>query len=179
MAICLMPIMVTDYRLVANPLVTASNASERGWAIVRSLGLTEEGRASLEEMRATVLGHSSDQIGLIELFGGIGGARLALELLRIEPGIHVYVEPSEEAALVSMGEWPEAIRHSVIEDLEEGDVQQWVKAGPHVAVWIVTAGFPCLKNPTTQIYQHIGRVKACFQKFQESWSMPFEKVAVP
>ena len=48
LAMCLMPLMITDFRLVVSPLVTASDASETGWAVTRSESLAEEGRACLE-----------------------------------------------------------------------------------------------------------------------------------
>ena len=81
MALCLMPVMVTDFRLGVSPMVAASDASQTGMAVVRSIGLTGEGLTSLRDFMSADLSDASDQVGLIDLEGGIGSARRALEIL--------------------------------------------------------------------------------------------------
>ena len=176
-AMCLMPFMVTDFRLLVSPMVTASDASQSGMAVVRTQGLTQEGATALEELKNAELSPSSDKIGLVELFGGIGGARRALELLQVEPAVHVYVDNSPEATRVVAIAWPESVRHSMVEDITEEDVKAWVAAGPHIAVWILVAGFPCQgltalnsqrsnhRDAKTQLCFEIGRIRSMLEKF--------------
>ena len=39
-------------------------------------------------------------LGLVESFGGIGGARRALEILGVTPGLHLHLETDEKAKRV-------------------------------------------------------------------------------
>ena len=65
-ALCLMPIMVTDYRLIISPLVTASDASLTGMALVRSVRLTNQGLMSLSELQSAQVSAQAEQLGLFE-----------------------------------------------------------------------------------------------------------------
>ena len=141
MAMSLMPIMLTDFRLVLSQMVTASDASTTGMAVVRSGGLTAEGKAALAEMRCSATEAAGEHVGLVNLFGGVGAARRALELIGIEPGVHVHIESCPTAAAIVKREWPAAFQHVTAETVDEQDVKNWVAAGPHISVWIVFGSF--------------------------------------
>ena len=82
-ALAFIPLMFTNLRLPVDGLVIVSDASETGGAFCRSAGLSSEGLRSLG--RWTHGGHDcgADQILLISLYDGIGGARRAFELCRV------------------------------------------------------------------------------------------------
>ena len=106
-AMCLMPIMLTDFRLVIRPMVTASDASTTGMAVVRSAGFKSEGKAALAEMRGAATGAAGERVGLINLFG-FGAARRAVELICIKPGVHVNIESNQAASAIVNRQWPGA-----------------------------------------------------------------------
>ena len=71
MAMSLMPIMLSYFRLVLSPMVTASDASSTGMAVVRSAGFSAEGKAALAEMRGAATAAAGERVGLVELSGGV------------------------------------------------------------------------------------------------------------
>ena len=131
MAMSLMPI----FRLVITPMTTASDASSTGMPVVRLAVFTVAGKAALANMRGAATAAARERVGLVDLFGGVGGARGALELIGIEPAVHVHVENNPTAS------GPCAFRHGTIEAIDDRDVKRWVAAGPHVSVWIVFGDF--------------------------------------
>ena len=176
MALSRMPIMLTDFRLVISPMVTASDASPIGMAVVRSAGLTAEGNAALDQMREAQTAAAGERVGLVDLFGGIGGTRRALELIGIEPGVHVHVDSNATASAITHREWPGGFRLDSVEAIDEEEVKKWVAAGPHVNIWIVFATFPThdVMEPTSSrkhtgglqaaLSQHINRITELVRK---------------
>ena len=71
-AVCLMPLMLVDFRLQANPLVIATDASEQGLGVCHSIGLTSLGRAKQAALARGRDNEGPTGIGLIELFAGLG-----------------------------------------------------------------------------------------------------------
>ena len=77
----LSPLYFHSFRAEVDPLVTASDASERGGCLMKSAGLTPEGKAEVEKLGteneddhdATLA--LADEVVLLSLFDGIGGQR--------------------------------------------------------------------------------------------------------
>ena len=103
-ALCLMPLMLCDYRLVISPLATCSDASEGGSGACRSTGLSPKGLRELSELASGVPKVNGDLIGIIELAGGLGGLRRSIEILGGEPAVGVYVDPDPGACAAALAE---------------------------------------------------------------------------
>ena len=103
-ALCLMPLMLCDYRLVISPLATCSDASEGGSGACRSTGLSPLGLKQLNELASGVPMVNGDKVGIIEPGGGLGGLRRAIEVLGGEPAVAVYVDPDPGACATVLAE---------------------------------------------------------------------------
>ena len=105
-AICLLPLMRIDLRVKVTGMVSASDASEAGGGVTVSSGLSEQGWSRLGEGERHRQQGLEDGLVLIESFGGIGGARRALELLGITPAAHISIECNPEAVRVTKAAYP-------------------------------------------------------------------------
>jgi len=81
--LCAIPLLRMDLRLSCDSLTTCSDASEWGAGVCYATTITEQGRDALGGFSRQVGGPGRDEVGLIELFGGIGGGRRALEILGV------------------------------------------------------------------------------------------------
>ena len=77
--LCSLPLMVMDLRLRTDPVVTASDASEDGCGVCKTVHLKADGVKVLRSM-GNLKSAVNEDIGLIELYAGLGGARQALWL---------------------------------------------------------------------------------------------------
>ena len=82
-ALCFLPVMRTDLRVPCSGLVTASDASLVGGAVCQAISLTSEGHRRALRAGSAHSSSSADELALLSLFDGIGGARRALDLLGI------------------------------------------------------------------------------------------------
>ena len=144
MLICALPLMIMDLRLRTDPVVTASDASEEGCGVCRSVYLQPVGikaLRSLKEHEAPLNGN----IGLVEIFAGISGARQALCLAGINPGVHVLIDTNHGSVRASKMAWPRAISWSDARSVTLEMVRSLLQVALHVDLWIVTGAFPCLE----------------------------------
>ena len=105
-ALALLPFLLTDFRLVVIPLVTARDASESGFGIPRPSSLSARGQVALVELQGAAAPMATNKVGLVEVCGGIGGARRALELLGVEAASRAFVKCAPAARCVVAQEWP-------------------------------------------------------------------------
>ena len=80
-ALCLPPQREFDLRAPASGTLTSSDASLRGGGACFSVGLKQQVTPPVLGELGRPLGNGRDQVGLIFLFSGIGGTRMALEHL--------------------------------------------------------------------------------------------------
>jgi len=104
---------------------------------------------------------NGDLIGIIELAGGLGGLRRAIEILGGEPAVGVYVDPDPGACAAALAEWPDLYAVGRVEDISEGSIQKLVASGPHVKVWIIGA---CLSATSVEeclkLCAHASRIRS-------------------
>ena len=100
-ACALMPLMFVNFRMSCSPQVVATDASEQGLGVCHSVGITQLGRAKLDALTNSRELDKVTGVGLIELWGGIGGARAAINNLGIEPEITVSMEMNLSAIRVT------------------------------------------------------------------------------
>ena len=98
-------------------VVTCSDASEVGLGVSRSVRLSELGQTFVQELRSLYGAEALPvpirpadfdfpRILLLSLFDGIGGARRALERLRVMVCLHLSVELDSKAMRVVREAWP-------------------------------------------------------------------------
>ena len=96
-----------------------------------------------------------------------------MELIGIEPAVHVHVENNPTAS------GPGAFRHGTVEAIDDRDVKRCVAAGPQVSVWIVFGDFrqriiQCVLS-VTRTWRARGRDYICILVASPQWyDMPRE-----
>jgi len=152
LAASLAPLLVFDLRARISPLVVTSDASETGMGVCRTSALTEEGRQAhlAFTTNPTTL---CDNLGLVELFSGIGGVRHALEKLGVRPAVYAAAETQAECRKVIQAAWPEVLELGNVQELDATALMRAVKAGPHVTLWLVSGGFPCQPHSGLNVHK--------------------------
>ena len=115
---------------------------------------------------------TNDGLMLVESFGGIGGARRALELLGVTPSVHVCIEKEEAARRVSSGAFP-GVRHvSDIRLVCAKDLADCAGTEMHIKDIIHWGGFHCqglsrlnadkngMSDPRTQLVHEMNKRKS-------------------
>ena len=151
LALCALPLAFIDLRLPADPLVTASDASDKGCGICRSGQITPEGRLALAEFERPLQPHAV-RIGLVDLFAGIGGLRRSLELLGLAPDVSVISETSDTALRVLLHQWPDSILFPAVQDISLDHVRDLARNSMQVDVWVIGGGFEC--QPFSAVAAH-------------------------
>ena len=97
LAVCLLPLLVTDFRIVTCGTATGSDAAEDGGAVSVATGITGMGIVRLGRASRGAQAPARDRLALVESFGGISASRAAPHWLGITPALHLHYETSEEA----------------------------------------------------------------------------------
>ena len=132
-----------DMRAEASEIVTVSDASESGGGSCRSVGLTDLGREALAYLTTSSQGPGRDEVVLIESFGGIGGARRAVDLLGVEIALHIHLEQDGAARKVSHAAWPDGHQFDDVKALDESQFEQLIADHPRITVALQVGGPPC------------------------------------
>jgi site-specific DNA-cytosine methylase len=114
---------------------------------------------------------------LFEAFGGLHGARLALEACPVVVVADFYSEIDASLRAIAGERWPHAVDVGDVTKITEDDVQGWCKDLPgEVDLIILAGGFPCkdtsrlkagrmnLKGDQSSLIHHLPRVRAYFIK---------------
>ena len=141
--LCLLPVCFLDWRLPLDSLVTCSDASESGAGVCMSRSLSRLGEERLGSAIRTTGAMRSLPVGLVELFGGIGGGRRALEILGITPEFHVHFETNDEANRVVQTQYPDARCLGSIDNATFLMFDMLARSFVQTKYIIVTAGPPC------------------------------------
>ena len=140
--IALTPLLIMDLRMGVNSTLTCSDASEDGCGVTRSTYLTQEGRKALKKTESHRPNNLGQDVGVIELFGGIGGLRQALALVGVSPSLHVVAETDQKASRVCNVTWPRAHKWGAVESIDEEKVRCLIPHSMHISVFVIGGGFP-------------------------------------
>ena len=177
----MVPLAYMNFRCSISPVVTASDASERGGGVTASAGLTPMGMiASTCSVRGDLL-EPSDISGVltIGLFDGIAALRVATDSLGWNVLGHVSIEKNAAASRVVETQFPNSILVSSVEQVDLEMVKTWSQMFSQVALVLVGAGPPCqgvsglnaarkgaLKDERSALFVHVARIrdlaKQCF-----------------
>ena len=79
-------------------MLTVRDASAEGCGVCRSVHLSPAGRKALSACERMVRELGGEDIGVIDVFGGIGGFRKALALMHLHPSVYVHSEVCPECS---------------------------------------------------------------------------------
>ena len=138
------PFLFADFRVPFDPLVSVSDASERGCGVCISAGLTAEGRSVAVAEPSSGIKACETRLGVLSFFDGIGGARQALDLLGCEPAAFVCSETDPAAIRVVESQWPGTLQLGSVEEIDERTVwKELYLKFPLILLWLTGGGFPC------------------------------------
>eukprot|EP00438_Fugacium_kawagutii_P009647 Skav214996 [mRNA] locus=scaffold508:815286:819802:- [translate_table: standard] len=143
--LALVPLARMNFRLPYHQEVTCSDASTSGGGVCVSQGLTCLGtlvasgtlRGQLPSSRA------EHRVLTIGLFDGIGGVRVAIDLLGAESIGHISIERSASARRVVESHFPEVEHVETVEQVDSTMMQAWSLKYSQAAVVLVAGGPPC------------------------------------
>ena len=142
-SLALLPLIAVDFRRESSPLVTASDASETGAGVCFSRTLSGAGKARLGLAARGVGAGRVCPLVLIESFGGISGARRALELLGVTPALHLHMETAEPACRVVRAAYPDAVALGDIREVTRESLERLRYKAPGVKFVLHVSGPPC------------------------------------
>ena len=101
-SICLTPLLVIDFRLEVSDLVSCSDASEQGGGVCVARSLSATGQEMLLRQLQPLQNLGAGQLVLVESYAGIGGARVALDILGIRPRLYVAIESADDKRSITV-----------------------------------------------------------------------------
>ncbi len=116
--------MVIDFRRLCSNVTTVSDASEAGAGVCQAKCLTLVGRKALISRLSLPETGRSGRLCLAAIFGGISGARVALQRLNITPHLHFSIEA---AIRVTQRNFPDCVH---LGDVREVGVSSFL---PHAS----------------------------------------------
>eukprot|EP00973_Karenia_brevis_P057836 8051503-Karenia_brevis.AAC.1 len=139
-ALMLIPLMRCDARVPVSGLVTCSDASLSGGAVSKSVRLSHIGMECLANARKDVSFRSMDEVVLISLFDGIGGALRALDLAGVSVQTVATSETNADAARVTKYAWPHVIEWGDITKIGAEEILGLKQKAPNARHVLITAG---------------------------------------
>jgi hypothetical protein len=103
----LLPTAHQDFRMPIDGLVTASDASKKGGAVVASCGLTDFGRQELQRSHEAREEAVEDELLLVTYGDELGASRRAFDLLGCKPAAALFGGISREGWRVVCRAWPD------------------------------------------------------------------------
>ena len=134
-----------DFRQGYDPIVTASDASESGGGLTRSVGMTPKGiQASQAELRGPKTVEENPQgLLVISCFDGIGSLRVALDNLQCSIAGYVSIEHDDQARRVMESAFPSSEFFGDIREVTRENVVEWAAKFPNCSAVLVAGGPPC------------------------------------
>ncbi|CAK0822773.1 unnamed protein product, partial [Prorocentrum cordatum] len=142
-ALTLLPLLRCDLRVPISGLVTVSEASMQRGAVCRAVRIRPDGVAAARAASRRLVTDFRDEVVLLSLFDGIGGARRALDLLGLTPALFVSAEIDAEAKRVTKYAWPDVLEVGDVCSSGFAEAVAIRERVPHVKWILVVAGSPC------------------------------------
>ena len=139
----LLPLSSTILGMDVDKVATCSDSSSWGGGISYSVGLSDIGQRRLWEAEVQAVGPRTDDLVVLELFGGIGAGRRACQLLGVQPGSHLSSEIDEGAIRIMQSSFPACVEIGDIEEVTPEKLIHAVSNNPHVKQVLIIGGSPC------------------------------------
>ena len=141
-SLMLMPMRFTDWRAQVDPVVMASDASEKGGGFVLSHSLSLKGEKDLRAL-LQVERQQEEHLVVFDFFAGIGGLLRSLERAGLHPSHWVTVERDKACRRLLRRVWPGGSEHVDIETFAEADILRELDKVAGVRAVIAGGGSPC------------------------------------
>ena len=142
-----LPMHWLDQRMKTSPTVYATDASPDGGGACASLELSSRGRAKCQNLLTMDdLGGRSDEILVVEFFGGVGGLRRSLELLGVVPQGIIFVDNNPLCVKLAKRHCAYVIPVDDINKITEEMVRDWRRQFPRAKRVIAGGGWPCVNH---------------------------------
>ncbi len=152
LSLAVLPLLGQDMRQVLSTLVTASDASETGGGVCAARKISDMGRDRIGVGVRSALGSRCNGLCLMESFGGMSGARRALEILGVTPALHLHWDTDEGAVRVAKTNYPDMVSLGDVTKCTEASLRSIVRNAPHITHVLHCTGPPCQQvsglNPT-------------------------------
>ena len=109
------PFLFADFRVPFDPVVSVSDASERGCGVCISAGPSADSRNVAVTEPPSGAKACEMRLGVYSFFDGIGGVRQALDLIGCEPAAFVCSEIDPAAVRVVDRQWPGTLQLGAVE----------------------------------------------------------------
>lgn len=145
----LLPLMWTSQRSVLNATAYATDASPDGGGACQTTSLSPRGRAKLHLMCSEAQGQEGgacDSVLLIEMFGGMGGLRRAVELLGVLPQGIILVDSDPLCIKLAKRHCAYVITVDNINKVDKAMIRSWRAQFPRANMVLVGGGWPCVNH---------------------------------
>ena len=145
----LLPLHWCDQRAALNHTVYATDASPEGGGACESIGLSTRGRAKCHLLASELddqEGGSCDPVLVIEVFGGIGGLRKALELIGILPQGIILIDSDPLCLKLAKRHCAYVITVDNVNKVNFEMVRDWRRQFPRASKVILGGGWPCINH---------------------------------
>jgi len=141
--LCALPLMVLDYTKRTDSTVTASDASELGCGVCRSVVVTSAGKRFTRYVTMQPDAKPGGDLMLFEVFSGLGGLRQCLDLNGLEPSVYVTSETHSPAVRACVVQWPKCFQWGDAASIAKAKIKTLVPMCAEVRRILVGGGFPC------------------------------------
>ena len=142
-ALSLMPLASFDLRAPVSDCLTASDASEQGGRVCFATRLKPQYLPVVQAELGTAPGRGRDLVGLVELFGGLGGARMAFERLGVDLAVYACSEIQPQAFRDTTARWPDCVHLGDVRLVDAAKVRSLLAKAPRVRATFAVGGSPC------------------------------------
>jgi len=149
MLTCLLPLLWSNQRTCLNPTVYATDASPEGGGACQTTCLSARGRAKLHLMCSEHEGREGgacDGVVLIEVFGGMGGLRKAIELLGLLPQGIILIDTDPVCLKLAKRHCAFVLPVDNIHKVDRAMVKSWRLQFPRAQKVVLGGGWPCVNH---------------------------------
>eukprot|EP00435_Cladocopium_sp_Y103_P004459 s2071_g1.t1 len=145
----LLPMMWTSQRSALNATVFATDASPEGGGACQTTGLSARGRSKLHLVcseKDGMEGRSCDAILLIEVFGGMGGLRKAIEMIGVLPQGIILIDSDSICQKLAKRHCAYVLVVDNIHKVDKAMVSTWRAQFARCETVVVGGGWPCINH---------------------------------
>ena len=142
--LCLSPLLQSDLRTTFSPVITCSDASEKGGAVALATGLSISGASLSSRLSVGDMDPKEIKVLVISAFNGIGGCFRAYDLIGVRPVALISIEIDPAAKRVVRVTWPHCLEVSDVCDVDLAMIRGWSNMFPRLEEVHIWGGFPCV-----------------------------------
>ena len=142
--VIMIPLLQFDLLTVFNPVVTCSDASERGGAVAIGTGLSAAGAELSSRISNPSFEPIEAELLIVSCFNGLGGCFRAYDLVGLRSAALISIEIDSAAKRVVRTTWPHVMEIHDINEVNRDMVASWANMFPRLVEVHAWGGFPCV-----------------------------------